>query len=139
MTPSLVQLYLLLDGDWWKANPLGRTITAITGSSLIFTLFHIPAFVWGGIEIQTLGSIFVYAVALSLVYLRTENIFLAMGFHALANFSVPLLSIVESGPFAGYWEFVWLIPELIIVLLWPRLPISDGVPINRRKPSTRNG
>lgn len=133
----LVQLYLLLDGKWWQANPLGRTITAIAGSSLIFTLFHIPAFLWGGIGLQTLGSIFVYAVALSLVYLRTQNIFLAMGFHALANFSVPLLSIVETGPFTGYWEFAWLIPGLIIVLLWPRLPMRSDETSTSPRSSTR--
>ncbi|WP_276259624.1 CPBP family intramembrane glutamic endopeptidase [Haloglomus litoreum] len=129
----LVQLYLLLDGDRWRSNPLARTGAAIVASSLVFTLLHVPAFLWGGVELWTLGAIFGYSVALALVYVRTENVVLAIGLHALANFPAPVFAVFERAPFGLDWSLVWLVPAAILVLAWPRLrgagrrPRSGGV------------
>lgn len=116
----MVQLYLVLDGEWWQANELARILAAIGGSSLLFTLFHVPAFLLGGIGLDFLAFIFLYAVLLCLVYIRTRNIFLAMGVHGLANFPVPLFDVVETTPVD--FSLAWAIPAAIIVLAWPRLP-----------------
>lgn len=119
----LVQLYLLLDGQWWRVNEVARIAVATVGSSLIFTLFHVPAFLIGGIRMETLAFIFVYAVLLCLVYIRTRNVFIAMGVHGLANFPVPILSVVETTPYD--FSLVWAIPAAIIVVTWPILPLGD--------------
>lgn len=121
----LVQLYLLLDDQWWQRNESIRIAAAIGGSSLVFTLFHVPAFLWGGIGLEVLASIFLYAVLLCLVYIRTRNVFLAIGLHGLANFSVPLFAVATTTS-VGF-SLVWAIPAAIIVLAWPRLPFTSGV------------
>lgn len=117
----LVQLYLLLDGEWWQLNPSTRIVTAIIGSSLPFTLLHIPVVVLGdaGVGLWYLGLIFLNAVLLCLVYIRTQNIFLAIGIHALANFPLPILAVHEQHALA--FQFTWLIPAAVVVLLWPKL------------------
>jgi len=120
----MVQVYLLLDGQWWQANDLARMAAAVGGSSLLFTLFHVPALLLGGIGLDMLAFILLYAVLLCLVYVRTRNIFLAMGFHGLANFPVPLFAVVETTPVD--FSLVWAIPGTIIVLAWPRLPFGNG-------------
>lgn len=118
----LVQLYLLLDGDWWQSNEQARTAAAVGGSSLLFTLLHLPAFVFGGIGVEMLGAIFVYALLLCLVYLRTQNIFLAIGFHALANFSIPVFAVAETIALPVDLSIVWAIPAALVVIFWPNLP-----------------
>lgn len=121
----LVQLYLLLDSDWWRANELTRTATAVGGSSLLFTLLHLPAFLFGGVGVQMLGAILVYAILLCLVYLRTQNIFLAIGLHALANFSVPIFAVAETITLPVDLSIVWAIPAALIVIAWPNLPFGN--------------
>ena len=81
-------------------------------------------FVLGGIGVEMLGAIFVYAVLLCLVYLRTQNIFLAIGFHALANFSIPLFAVAETLALPVDLSIVWAIPAALIVIAWPNLPFS---------------
>jgi hypothetical protein len=130
----LVQFYLLLDGEWWQSNELARTATAVGGSSLIFTLLHLPAFAFGGIGVEMLGAIFVYAVLLCLVYLRTQNIFLAIGFHALANFSIPVFAVAETLALPIDLSIVWAIPAALIVIAWPNLPFSPPVAPDQTAP-----
>lgn len=77
-----------------------------------------------GVGLQTLLNIFVYAVALCLVYLRTRNLFLAIGFHALANFSVPLFNVVETVSYPI--DLVWLLAGVVVVLAWPWRPGRAG-------------
>lgn len=120
----LVQLYLLLDSDWWQSRELVRTASAVGGSSLVFTLIHVPAFLLGGIGLETLLAIFVYAILLSLVYLRTRNLFLAIGFHALANFSIPLFAVAETVPLPVDLSILWVIPGVLVVLAWPKLQLG---------------
>lgn len=117
----LVQLYLLLDGEWWRSNSSARIATAIIGSSLPFTLLHIPVIILGnaGVGLWYLGLIFINAVLLCLVYIRTRNIFLAIGLHALANFPLPLLAVHDQQPLL--FQFTWLVPAAVVVLLWPKL------------------
>ena len=56
-------------------------------------------------------------MALCLVYLRTRNLFLAIGFHVLANFSMPLFTIVETVSYPI--DLVWLLAGVVVVLAWP--------------------
>ena len=130
----LVQLYLLLDGNWWQSNELARTATAVGSSSLIFTLLHLPAFLLGGIGVEMLVAIFIYALLLCLVYLRTQNIFLAIGFHALANFSIPIFAVAETIPLPVDLSIVWAIPAAVIVIAWPKLPFNTSTSPGKTSP-----
>jgi CAAX protease family protein len=90
----LVQLALIF-------RPLGQTralIIALIVSQLIFALMHIPhlivvnghhhfeEFPFPLLELFVLGSIF------AIIYIATNNLFISMGTHALANESMQMLS-----------------------------------------------
>lgn len=134
----LVQLYLLLDGDWWRSNELVRTATAVGASGLVFTLLHVPAFLLGGVGLEMLVAIFIYALLLGLVYIRTQNLFLAIGFHALANFSVPLFAVAEAVALPVDLSVVWVIPGVLVVLAWPKLGLDTrsraGQTVTKQEP-----
>ena len=111
----LVQLALI-----WR--PLGQTkalVIALIASQLIFALMHIPFLIvqghhfpeicFGLTELFIMGSIF------AIIYLATNNLFIAMGTHALANQSMQVPS-GSTSVFEGIDVFSCI--ALAASLLW---------------------
>jgi uncharacterized protein len=95
----------------------GALLTAIALSQLIFALIHIPNRILAGMSLgQMLPSlimVFILGLLFSAVYLATDNLFLAIGVHALWN--TPLLI------FQGYASHsVVLIFMLVLPVIWHR-------------------
>ena len=104
----LVQIYKKLKNSRFKL------FVSIFISQMIFALIHIPNRIISGMDfnsiLQSIILVFFIGVLFSIVYLATDNIFLAIGIHLLWN--LPLI-IVEQ--FAGQTIIVILILLLSLV------------------------
>lgn len=94
--------------------------TAVLVSSLCFSFAHLPILffqnptpgqVIGVFLITLLGGLYG-----ALVYVRTQNLFVAMGLHALNNSPLALVTVPETLP-----NLVFLGLGAILLLLWPHL------------------
>jgi uncharacterized protein len=95
----------LLPQIWLKltARPSGRLALAITLSQVVFALSHLPNLILGlsgsldsaGIALQVVTD-FLIGLLLAALYLRTGNLFLVMGIHALANAPTSLIAPIVS-------------------------------------------
>lgn len=114
------QLYLKLRGDWWDGHPVRRAVIALVASQGVFTLLHAPILLFNGATglalVQSLAAIFGFAVFLTVVYVRTRNIYFTIGLHALLNFSAPVVEV------PGFDSSVVLFVGTVVVLVaWQRL------------------
>ena len=104
----LVQIYKKFKNSRFKL------FASIFISQMIFALIHIPNRIISGMDfnsiLQSIILVFFIGVLFSIVYLATDNIFLAVGVHLLWN--LPLI-IVEQ--FAGQTIIVILILLLSLV------------------------
>ena len=113
------QLYLKLHG-----SHRARFWIALLASQVLFAVAHIPGHLfirhlsgpplWTQVALQGVSG-----VLLLLVYLRTRNLWIAVGLHGLANAPTPLVSGTMS----------WEIPLLVLLVGWPwltRKPESHG-------------
>jgi uncharacterized protein len=95
----------LLPQIWLKltSRPTARFALAITLSQAIFALSHLPNLILGvsgsldlaGIAEQVVTD-FLIGLLLAALYLRTGNLFLAMGIHALANAPTSVIAPIIS-------------------------------------------
>jgi uncharacterized protein len=95
----------LLPQIWLKltARPSARLALAITLSQVVFALSHLPNLILGlsasldsaGIAVQVVTD-FLIGLLLAVLYLRTGNLFLVMGIHALIDAPTPLIAPVIS-------------------------------------------
>ena len=92
---------------------------AILVSQLAFTLFHVPWKLltqgWSANTMGELSGVLLTGIVYSLLYLRTDNLFLVMGVHALGN--APTSSIT---PTIGTPNLLLLF-IIAIWILWPRM------------------
>jgi len=93
-------------------RPLMALILALLGSQLIFSLSHIPhrlinGAAWQEIPFQLL-LIFISGLFLCYIYLRSQNLLIAVGAHALGNFPTILFS---------YERLPWYVVNLTIMLV----------------------
>lgn len=91
-----------------------RFWTAIVASQSVFALAHIPAHIvirklTGTALLSTVLLQGVAGVLLLLLYLRTRNLWIAVGLHGLANAPTPLVRGALS----------WEIPLLVLLVGWP--------------------
>lgn len=114
------QLYLKLRG-----SPRRRFWGALLTSQILFAVAHVPAHValrhlsgaalWSQVVLQGIAG-----VMLMLLYLRSRNLWLCIGFHGLANAPTPLVRGTTG------WE-----PFLLVLLVaWPwlmRRPAERGL------------
>jgi membrane protease YdiL (CAAX protease family) len=115
----LPQLYLKLVGPRPGQHKRTRTVIALVLSQGIFVLMHIPnrlgqgntALEW----IVDFASVFVLGAIFALVYLRTGNIFMVIGLHALVDAPE---SLFISGNISKWFYVAFAI---LIVVLWPRM------------------
>ncbi len=114
----LPQLYLKLPGHH-RVRFWGSLIL----SQIVFAVAHIPAHLLvrgldGGQLLQMFLLQGLAGLLLGLVYLRTRNLWIAVGIHGLANAPTPL--------FGG--ALGWEIPLVLILIAWPWI---------RRRPAAR--
>jgi len=102
---------------WTKNRQVLSTALAILVSQLAFTLFHVPwKLVTQGWSANTGGKlcgVLLTGIVYSLLYLRTDNLFLVMGVHALGNAPTSLIC-----PSIGTPNLLLLI-TVMIWILWP--------------------
>lgn len=102
---------------------VGALIAALAVSQGLFALRHIPVRLWQGFSLGDLpaeiAALFVLGALFVALYLRTRNLFLVIGVHALYN--APTALLAHGGGVA--------LPALglaaLVLLLWPRL-LSRG-------------
>jgi hypothetical protein len=109
--------------------PRTALLLALLASQIVFTLVHVPGRLAGGVEAGDLPVFlvapFVLGVLFALIYVRTGNLFVTIGLHALVN--DPVLLVDAGG--------VVLVPLLLVVLAilvaWPSLMTWVGVDESR--------
>lgn len=133
----LTEITLMLRGRISKRRRLVAASVLI--SQLIFALSHIPQRLVGG-DYAALGLVFnlllvwVYGALFALLYLRTDNIFIVVGVHALANAPITIMAM-PSQITAG---FLPLILGLVLAVVWE--PVARWTkgrgPVLQRSPQT---
>lgn len=121
----LPQVYLRLS---YRMHRWLRVLLAVILSQVVFALIHIPNRIYIGLPLagytmelfRLLGLGAIFAV----IFLRTGNLFFAVGVHALLNQPASLFSYPSSGP-------LLLALTAIILTVWPRNRGSDPVLHNR--------
>lgn len=98
---------------------VGALVAALVVSQGLFALRHIPVNVWNGVSAgelaTTIASIFVLGVIFAALYLRTRNLFVVVGVHALWDAPTTLFA---SGFVPAHLVLVLI---ALILLLWPRV------------------
>jgi hypothetical protein len=112
----LTQVALLLKG---KITKHGKLLTAsIFLSQFIFALTHIPQRIATGYPLPSmlinLVLLWVIGSLFAVLYLRTDNIFVVIGIHALANMPVTVLAL----PSRAVGELLIYLLALALVFAW---------------------
>lgn len=107
-----------------QQHPRIRVMVALLVSQLLFALYHIPARLSSGVSpIQLplfLFPILLIGLLLAVVYLRTGNLFLAVGLHAMNDSPTVLFSSTFlSNDWLG--SIIVLIFAALLLLFWPLL------------------
>lgn len=115
----LPQFFIKLRAAWLGRHPELRLAAALLISQSIFALLHIPNRIYQGIPpsawIPGLVTLLGMGVLYAFVYLRTQNLFIAVGLHALVNMPVALFlpqSISRN---------LFILLALLIAVFWPVL------------------
>jgi membrane protease YdiL (CAAX protease family) len=117
---TLTQAYgQLAKRAWWRGHAGWTLVGALFISQLVFALIHLPSRMVSGLSgvdlalgLLTPGLL---GVVFALVYLRTGNLFIAVGLHALVNAPTPLFA-GSSIP-----AMVMLSVVALVLLIWPQL------------------
>jgi membrane protease YdiL (CAAX protease family) len=108
---------------WIKNRQVLSAAVAILVSQLAFTLFHVPWKLvtqgWSANMVGELSGILLTGIVYSLLYLRTDNLFLVMGVHALGNAPSSLITPTLGTP------TLLLLFTVVIWILWPRMKEWD--------------
>lgn len=112
----LPQLWLRLPGP-----ARTRAWGAIVASALLFAMIHIPnrrllhGLDTAGIA-ESLAALFIFGIFMAVIYLRTANLWVAGGVHALMNAPTPVVD-------APVPPLLVLVPLVLgLVVLWPAVP-----------------
>lgn len=112
----LVQVYALCRGRLGRERALAW---AVVLSSAYFGLCHIPAGLRGGLSVLEASGFALYSglvgAMFAVLYLRTGNLFVAAGAHALINDPVPVVAPTVDP------SVVVLIASATLMLAWPAL------------------
>jgi uncharacterized protein len=115
----LPQLHLRLSAGLGRGRGL---ILAVLGAQLLFALMHIPNRLLNerlALDelLLSLAFVFVLGIFFAAIYLRTGNLFLAIGVHALFNTPTALFaSVLPSQAVLGALT-------ILVLVAWPRLTI----------------
>jgi CAAX protease family protein len=123
----LPQLY---HHDGRRGDSSARFLVALLVSQVIFALMHIPNRIYRGMTVADMMTdlplLAVWGVFYALVYLRTDNLFFAVGIHALSNMPTTVFSssLAQPGDEASALIFIL---AAVVLLFWPRLePLFYG-------------
>jgi len=104
---------------WTKNRQVLSASVAILVSQLAFALFHVPWKLmtqgWSANTMGELCGVLLTGIVYSLLYLRTDNLFLVMGVHALGNAPTSLITATLGTP------NLLLLFTVVIWILWPRM------------------
>lgn len=97
----------------------GRRLTAsVLLSQLVFSLSHIPERIASGYTpvqmVLNLAVTWVWGILFAVLYLRTGNLFVVIGVHALVNAPVTVLAMPSEG-LAGLLP---LVLSLVLIVIW---------------------
>lgn len=117
------QLYLNLDGlrdrPWWRLG------AAIFLSQAVFALSHIPNRLYLGMSVGQIAPdlllLLGWGILYTVIYLRTDNLFLVVGVHALGN--APSTLFATAPVFAGGGASLFIYAMVVLLLF--------GVPMIR--------
>ena len=131
LLPQLAKKFTRLSKS---GSPRTAFLFALLASQIVFTLVHVPGRFAAGVEVGDLPVFlvapFVLGVLFALIYVRTGNLFVTIGLHALVN--DPVLLVDAGG--------VVLVPLLSVVLAilvaWPSLLTWVGVDESRPEQSS---
>ncbi len=117
---ALPQAYgRLAQRAWWRAHAGWTLIAALVISQTAFALIHLPSRLASGLSgadlLLDLLLPGLYGVVLALVYLRTGNLFVAIGLHALLNTPTVLFAGGDTP------AMVMLAVAALALIVWPRL------------------
>jgi membrane protease YdiL (CAAX protease family) len=110
------QIYLMLGAKTWSR---GRRLTAaVLVSQLIFALSHVPQRIATGYSLSSmlfnLLLLWGIGVLFAVLYARTENLFIAVGVHALANAPVTVVAL----PSQAMGELLAYVLGLALIFAW---------------------
>lgn len=121
------QLYLRLDAA--RHSPARRLALALLVSQGIFAIAHIPNRIYLGMSSAQIAldllMLLCWGTIYTLIYLRTDNLFLVVGIHALGNTPTTLF---QTAPILANNGASILIYTLVIILLF-------GLPLLRARRS----
>lgn len=116
----LPQLFLKINGHSSIRSRRLKIALALFASQTLFALMHIPNRIYVGMSLSEwpldLFTLLGIGVLYSFVYLRTGNLFIAVGLHSLANVPLSLFTSQEVA------RFIVLAIALLIVFLWRKNP-----------------
>lgn len=123
----LYRAFLLMQGFAWLRGRMDRDTAltwAIVASSVYFGLNHIPAYLRAGLSPMEVGIFVGQAMMVGalfgMLFLRTGNLFVVAGAHALINDPIPLFATVVDP------ALVVLVAVSGLVLAWPLLSRRVG-------------
>ncbi len=118
----LPQLRLKL-GRSLSLSPRGALLAALVASQLLFALVHIPNRLARGADAITLPMAllvpFVLGLLFAVLYLRTGNLWIAVGIHALLNAPTALF----AAPIEAWLVIAGI--STLLVAVWPRAASDD--------------
>ena len=128
----IVQIYLLLKKqNHEEPNKISKKSLALSLliTQIFFALIHIPNRIYKNQPLNEywmdMFSLFMYGIVFSLIYLRTDNILIVAGIHALLNRTTSLFMPQFYG-----WIITWIL-SIIIVVFYPivvtRITKENGI------------
>lgn len=130
----LPQLFHKFTAQALQDRPWLRLSLAVLAMAVIFALMHIPNRIAMNESFGDLPLVLILGILFALYYLRTGNLWVAVGLHTLHNAPTMLLA-----PTLGY-EVPLVVLELALLFLWPplwqRIRSSDSRPevaVSRRR------
>lgn len=131
----LPQLYLL-SAAWWGTARKRRLLFALAASQLFFGLNHLPAGLHLGFAppelLLYLAQMTLGGVLLAALYLRTGNLLLAVGVHALINNPAALVTAPGLDP-----SLLVLILAVGLLWTWPWLARGSRLTLRRVRGARR--
>jgi hypothetical protein len=117
------QLYLWLGWDrsrWRVRHPWRRLALAVVLSQAAFALVHIPNRIYRGLTVEAMvidvALLFCWGVFYTLMYLRTDNLFVVVGAHTMGNAPTTLFATAPLLYGNGEAAVIYLMIALAIFL-----------------------
>jgi uncharacterized protein len=127
----LPQLFLKFGG-----SPENQTrkhvLYAILVSQIVFSLLHIPTLLSTGANsgfiIARLGACLFLGMIMALLYMRSGNLFLIVGIHALIDTNTSLFNNVED----SVEHAVYAALMILVLIIWPVLRVRDPLVVKHK-------